>query len=212
LVAGAALIAGVAVTSVLGATPGYAASSCDSSGSPVTVHYEAALGSYPGVTSGVAVSGVVLSNFPAACNGSAVKLEVRGNSAGDPSVPAAADTLLSTADSTVNPCTQKPLSSPGVVTNAAISLVLCPTGGPAGYFSVHDITLVSLFLAQATGGVAATTTATPSPTGGVAGISVVTPATGGAMPVPSGLLGLGVALMLVGGFAVGATGYRRRTE
>jgi hypothetical protein len=215
LVAGAALIAGVAITSVVGATPGYAASSCDSSGSPVRIKYEAAVGSYPGVTSAVAVSGIVMTDFPAACNGSAVKLEVRGNSAGDPSLAPAADRLLSTADSTVNPCTQKQLSHPGVVTNAAISLVLCPAGGPAGYFSVHDVTLLSLFLAEASGGVVTTNptpTPTPSPTGGVAGISVVTPSTGSASPVTFDLLGLGVALMLVGGFAVGAAWYRRRTE
>ncbi len=216
LATGAALVAGMALTSILGATPGYAASSCDSSGSPVTVHYEAAPGSYPGVTLGVAVSSVDLSNFPAACNGTAVKLEVRGNSAGDPSIAPAADRLLSTADSTVNPCTQKPLPAPGVVTNASISLSLCASGGPAGYFSVHDITLLSLFLAQASGGVAVTTTPSPSPsaspTGGVAGVSVVTPSTGGALPVTTDLLGVGVALMLVGGFAVAAAWYRRRAE
>ena len=212
LLAGAGLIAAVAIMAALGAMPAYAQSStpCDSAGSPVTVHYEAAVGSYPGVTSPVAVSGVVLSDFPAACDGVAVKLEMLGNSAGDPSVAPNADTLLSTADSTLDPCTQDSLTAPLVVAaNGSITLPLCATGGPAGYVSVHDLTQLSLFLSAPTGGVLGISTASPTPTGPVLGTSVVTPATGSGSSLSSNLLGVGIGLMIIGAFAIAGAARRR---
>jgi LPXTG-motif cell wall-anchored protein len=153
-----------------------------------------------------------LSGFPAGCNGEAAKLEMRGNSAGDPSVAPSADTLLSTADSTLDPCSQATLAHPLVISGGSITLSLCATGGPAGYVVVHDLTLLSLFLSPSSSGVAGTTT-TPSRSSGVAGIGTVVPSTGAASSLSAPLLGLGVALLLGGWIAiVGATRRRRPPE
>lgn len=211
LLAGAGLVAAVAIMSALGAMPVYADSSstCDSSGSPVTVHYEVAVGSYPGVTSSFAVSSVVLSDFPTACDGVAVKLEMLGNSAGDPSVAPSANTLLSTADSTLDPCTQDALTAPLVVAaNGSITLPLCATGGPAGYVSVHDITELGLFLSATTGGVLGISTASPAPAGGVLGTSVVTPVTGSGSSLSSNLIAVGIGLLIIGAFAIASAARR----
>jgi hypothetical protein len=204
LVAGAGLVASVVIMSALGAMPVSAAptTSCDSSGSPVTVHYEIA-GGYPGSASGFAVSGVVLSNFPADCDGATVTLAMWGNSAGDPSVVPSSDKLLSTADSTLDPCSQKSLSTPLVVTNESITLSLCATGGPAGYASVHDLTLLTLFVPATSGGALGASTSN-SPAGTV----VPTPVTGAAPSLASDLLALGIALLLAGA-VVYASGARR---
>jgi hypothetical protein len=219
LLAGAGLIAAVAIMAALGAMPAYAQSStpCDSAGSPVTVHYEVAVGSYPGVTSGFAVSGVVLSDFPGSCDGVAVQLQMWGNSAGDPSVALSADTLLSTADSTLDPCTQDSLTAPLVVAaNGSITLPLCATGGPAGYVSVHDLTQLSLFLSAPTGAVSGISTASPAPAttspaaaGAVLGSSVVTPVTGSGSSLSSNLLGVGIGLLIIGAFAIAGAARRR---
>jgi hypothetical protein len=202
LVAGAGLIAGVGIMTALGAMPVYAqaASSCDAAGSPVTVHYLGALGSYAGVNSRWAVSGVVLSDFPPACDGVAVKLLMLGNSAGDPSLAYGADTLLSTADSTLDPCTQQALAAPLVVADGSISLSLCAAGGPGGYVSVHDITALSLFL-SAPSGPPATATSSPTASGGAGGSTVV-PNTGSGSSLGSNLLGVGIGLLIIGAFAV----------
>jgi hypothetical protein len=192
--------------------PAYAAPSpsCDSTGSPVTVHYEAAVGSHPQINSGGVVTGVVLSDFPTACDGFAVKLEMLGNSAGDPSVAPRADTLLSTADSTLDPCTQDSLTAPLVVAaNGSITLQLCATGGPAGYVSMHDLTELSLFLSAPTGGVLGISTASPAPAGAVLGTSVVTPATGSGSSLSSNLLGVGIGLLIIGAFAIAGAARRR---
>lgn len=189
-----------------------AQASCDS-GSPVSVHYEIAVGSYPGSNSGAAVSGVVLSGFPAACDGAAVTLEMRGNRAGDPLLTP--NILLSTADSKLDPCSQRVLSTPLVVTNGSITLSLCERGGQAGYASVHDLTLLTLLMSAPIP--TSTSTPTPTPTSGVLGVhtspspsqrhhssvlgaTTLTPATGADLPVVISrvFMILSMAFMLAG--------------
>ena len=212
LLAGAGLVAAVGIMSALGAMPVYAdsSSSCDSAGSSVTVHYEAAVSSHPLIKSGGVVTGVVLSDFPSACDGAAVKLEMLGNNAGDPSVAPSANTLLSTADSTLDPCTQDSLTASLVVAaNGSITLPLCATGGPAGYVSMYDITQLSLFLSTPAGGVLGISTASPTATGPALGTSVVTPATGSGSSLSSNLLGVGIGLIIIGAFAIASAARRR---
>lgn len=201
---GALLIAGAGAASLLGATPAYATSTCDSSGSPVSVHYVVPAADPHHVSS------LVLSDFPAACDGSAVKLDFYGNGAGDPSQPQSNDTLLSSADSTLDPCTQQTLAHPYVVSSESITLTLCATGGAAGVVDVHDLTLLQLFLAPASGGVAATTTS-PPPTSGVSGLSTVTPTTGAGSSLLA-FAAAGAALIVLGLLAIAGAAPRRDAE
>lgn len=196
LIAGVFLAGGMAVGSAFHVTPVLALTSSCEVTAPVTVHYQ--LGT-PGSGPPSAISLVGLTGFPAGCNGSTVKLEISGNSAGDPSTPATGDTLLSTADSTRDPCSQATLASPRVVAAGAIDLPLCATGGAATYVSVHDITLLSLFV-----------NGTAASVGGVAGIGTTVPATGLAQQLFNGLFGLGLGLLVVGVFALGASAISRR--
>ncbi len=205
---GVGLLASVALLAALGVIPVSAQRApCDQI-PPVAVHYETAVGRYPGVTSLVAVSGVVLSDFPSACEGHTVTLQMWGNSAGDPSVALSSDRLLSTADSALAPCTQDSLSSPLVVAGGSITLSLCATGGPAGYVSAHDLTALSLLVSAGAsqGQVKAQSTTAPPPSplsppgrhGGTLGVS--TPSSGAQLPLPLAqfLIVLGLALILVG--------------
>jgi hypothetical protein len=133
-----------------------------------------------------------------------------GNNAGDPSVAPSANTLLSTADSTLDPCTQDSLTAPLVVAaNGSITLPLCATGGPAGYVSMYDITQLSLFLSTPAGGVLGISTASPTATGPALGTSVVTPATGSGSSLSSNLLGVGIGLIIIGAFAIASAARRR---
>jgi hypothetical protein len=76
-----------------------------------------------------------------------VVLDLYGNSAGDPAVSLSDDELLARADSTLDPCTQQPLASSGLVTDGALTLSLCTGGGRGGVVSVHDLTAVGLSVA-----------------------------------------------------------------
>ncbi|MGC1184920.1 MAG: hypothetical protein WBA31_07185 [Candidatus Dormiibacterota bacterium] len=189
---GAALVVTGVAMSFVGATPVLGqTTSCDSSGSPVAVHYQIAVGSFPGITTGAAVSAVVLSAFPAECEGTTVKLEMLGNSAGNPSLPFSDDHLLSTADSTLDPCSQNALAAPLVVTHGSITLPLCATGGAAGYASVHDLTALALFLpASASGVLGASTSGT--------GSAVPIPVTGSPFSLAADLIAMGIALLIAG--------------
>ncbi len=208
LVTGAGLLASVAVLAFLGVMPVSAqATSCESF-PPVTVHYETAVGSYRGISSGVAVSGVDLSGFPTGCDGHTVTLQMWGNSAGDPSEPFSADTLLSTANSALDPCTQAPLASPVVVANGSITLTLCPTHGVARYASVHDLTALNLLVSattpaqvvkgQSTTAPTSTSSSSPGKHGGT--LAATTPSSGAHLPVSLAefLLLLGFALVVIG--------------
>ena len=140
------VLTGVAVFAVYAAAsnarPATAAStevSCSASSAPVTAHYVAAMG-----TNHVGyISAVDLSGFAAGCDGDTAVLQLWGNTAGDPSVPMSGDSLLATLDSRLDSCTQLPLT-PMTVHDGNIDLTLCPTGGPAAYVSIHDLTLVAL--------------------------------------------------------------------
>lgn len=161
---GAGMLASVALLVGLGVVPVSAQQAACDQIPPVAVHYQTVAGHYPGVTSAIAVSGVVLSGFPGACDGHTVTLRMWGNSAGDPSLPVSSDRLLSTANSSLQPCTQRTLSRPVVVTNGSIALALCAAGGPGGYVSVHDLTALALLVsAEGTQGqVKAQSTTAPS--------------------------------------------------
>lgn len=115
---------------------------CGASSAPATAHFVAAMGAdrvgY--------ISAVDLSGFDAGCDGDTAVLRLWGNPAGDPAVPLSGDSLLATLDSTLDSCTQLPLNTPMTVQDGNIDLGLCPTGGPAAYVSIHDLTLVELFV------------------------------------------------------------------
>jgi hypothetical protein len=188
LVAGSALVLTSALVAALGATPVSAQGSCDSSGTPVTVSYQTR-GSDSAI-SGVAVSQVALSGFPAACDGVTATLQLYGNQAGNPALPLSSDTLLSTATSTLDACTRKPLATPLEVSAGSLTLPLCASGGAGGYVSVHDLTALALYLPAGPGGgvLAASTT----------GTGAVVPVTGASLPWASLLLLLGLLLLVAG--------------
>lgn len=196
LVAGLVLVSALAIASAFHVTPALALGSCDLSSSTVSVHYQMAV---PASGQPLAISAISLSGFPSGCNGSTVKLELRGNSAGDPTVAASADTLMSTANSTRDPCTQATLASARVVTGGTIDLPLCATGGASTYVRPHDLTRVSLFI-----------NGSSTPVGGVAGISTTVPSTGLAQRVFNALFGVGLGLLIVGLVALVAAGRARR--
>ncbi len=209
LLAGGGLLASVALLAALGVMPVAAEQPSCGLGPPVVVHYETAVGTHPAIDSRVAVSGVVLSGFPSACDGETVRLEMWGNTAGDPSVPLSGDRLLSTADSRLAPCLpRRALSTPVVVgTNGAITLSLCPGGGPAGYVSVHDLTRLSLSMSPAprSGQVKGQSTTKPSGPPGSAGqhggvLGATTPLTGAHLPLVLSwsLMLIGIALLFLG--------------
>ncbi len=137
LVASIMTAVGVVVLAFL-APPVSAQGSCDTS-TPVVVSYT--VGGQPG---SMKVSSLDLSGFPVNCDGATVVVQMWGNTAGDPSVPMSADTLLSTADSTLDPCTQTTLATPMTVAGGTIDLSLCPISGAAGEVSVRELTLVAL--------------------------------------------------------------------
>jgi hypothetical protein len=200
LVAGSALVLTSALVAALGATPVSAQGSCDSAGTPVTVSYQTT-GSDSAI-SGVAVSQVVLSGFPGACDGVTATLQIYGNQAGNPALPLSSDTLLSTATSTLDACTRKPLATPLEVSAGLLTLPLCASGGAGGYVSVHDLTALALFLPASSGAVLGAST---SGTGTV----VPTPVTGSAFSIPYGLLALGLALLLAGTLVLAGSSRRR---
>lgn len=114
--------------------------SCSASSAPVSAHYVAAMG-----TNHVGyISAVDLSGFDAGCDGDSAVLQLWGNTAGDPTTPISDDSLLATLDSTLDTCNQIPLNTPMTVQDGNLDLTLCPTGGPAAYVSIHDLTLVAL--------------------------------------------------------------------
>lgn len=116
------------------------ASGCGASSAPVSAHYSAAVGpDHVGY-----ISAVNLSGFDAGCEGNSAVLQLWGNQSGDPTVPMSGDSLLATIDSTLDPCTQRPLQAALKVQNGNLDLTLCPTGGRAGYVSIHDLTAVAL--------------------------------------------------------------------
>lgn len=123
----------------LSAPAASAQTSCDSS-TPVVVHYQVS----PQPSGTPDVSSLQLTGFPTTCNGDLVVLQLWGNAAGDPTLPQSDDSLLSTSDSALDPCTQAPLASPLTVASGQIDLALCPTGGLTGDVSVHDLTLLVL--------------------------------------------------------------------
>ena len=135
----ASVVCGLGMGSiVMWALPAAAQSSCDTS-TPVVLSYGTVTGGSGG--HGVRPTPVgILRRLRRRHCGSA---HLYGNSAGDPSVAKASDQLLSTADSTLDPCTGAALSSPGVVAGGAIDLPLCSSGAAADV-SVHDLTLVGV--------------------------------------------------------------------
>jgi hypothetical protein len=144
VLAGAVSLAAVVVITLTSPAVATAANSgCGSSSTPVAVHY-VAVAVAAGSDHQGHISAVDLSGFDAGCDGSSVVFKMWGNPAGDPSVPLSGDSLLATADSTLDPCTQQPLTAPLTVQGGTVDLSLCPTGGPAADVSIHDLTQVEL--------------------------------------------------------------------
>lgn len=140
LVASLGAVAGFGLLSAGEADP--AQLSCDSSLAAV-VRYVVG----PNSVSEIVVRSIVVSGLPAGCDGDPVVVDLYGNGAGDPRVPLAQDEMLAQADSTLDPCTQQALMTPGRVTRGGVALSLCPSGGRAGVVSVHDLTAVALRVA-----------------------------------------------------------------
>lgn len=142
VLAGSALAASIGLT--VGAPPADAApvpASC--TGAPVVV---ADFAASVGADHVARITKVTLEDFSAGCDGQTVVLQWWGNPAGDPSVPLTGDTLLATLDSSRDACNQTLLPVPTTVVGGALSLSLCPTGGPVADVSVHDLTLLALFV------------------------------------------------------------------
>lgn len=87
--------------------------------------------------SGLSVTGCT-DNVPA-------RLTIKGTPSGDPTTEPTE--TLTTLNSTLDPCTGKPLAVPGYVTDGAITLTTCATGGRGGYADAHDATRLVLHVA-----------------------------------------------------------------
>ncbi len=167
------------VGEVPGFSDAYALGSCDVAGAPALVRLMVGWG---GALSAPAVSGASVDGLPATCDGATVELQFWGNPAGDPKVPPSGDSLLSTARSTLDPCTQVQLANPVAIVNGALTLSLCPSGGPAAYADVHDLTLLTLFVDGAQ--VPVTLTG-----GGGGAVGPPSPGTGGGSGTSTGTIG-----------------------
>jgi hypothetical protein len=124
----------------LAATPMTDTPACVATSQGVTTHFVLAYGHRP--VPGVAE--VVLRGFDeGTCDGQPVIVTLSGNQAGDPA--ADATDLLSTYDSTVDPCSGGALTDPVFIKNDSITLRGCQTtNDPAlgAYADVHDLTLL----------------------------------------------------------------------
>jgi hypothetical protein len=128
----------------LGATPSLDASGCASSSQGVSVHFDLARsGATPGI------SGVQLSGFDAGqCDGQPVEVTLFGNQAGN--TPADPSELLSTLDSSLDPCSGKSAAAPVLIHSGAVSLHGCAhvkSGSGAAFASVHDLTRLTVSVA-----------------------------------------------------------------
>jgi hypothetical protein len=82
---------------------------------------------------------VVVSSIELPCAEAPVVVVLKGNAAGDPAQPA---TVLSTVDSTRDPCTGEPVDLPAGA--GTLTLRLCPAGGTARIVPVHDLTRIEV--------------------------------------------------------------------
>ncbi|HZY76687.1 MAG TPA: LPXTG cell wall anchor domain-containing protein [Jatrophihabitantaceae bacterium] len=146
-------------------------SACAAATSGAQVHFLTDFGSSS--PDGSAIAGVTVDGFDAgACDGLPVTVIITGNAAGSDADPASE--LLSTLDSTLDPCTGAKLGAAGTIAGGSITLHGCasvhdPSG--AAYASMHDATALTVKVADAAvpvtiGGVA--TSSTPPPTSSTA--------------------------------------------
>ena len=119
---------------------------CIPSTNGIEVHFvlgTPAAGSDPGI------AGLTLTGFdPPTCDGQPVVVTLSGNTAGDPG--RTADTLMSTYDSAIDPCTGERLDSPELVTEGSIALRGCADSQDAtraAYADLHDLTLLTVRVA-----------------------------------------------------------------
>jgi hypothetical protein len=124
----------------LGASP----SACVSDSRGVRVHFRTDFS-----TGDPAISGVELVGLdPSSCDGEPVTVTLSGNDEGDPSKPPTR--MLSSLDSSLDPCTGKPTHPPVVITGGRITLLGCPTlTAPSGaaYADLHDATRLTIEVA-----------------------------------------------------------------
>lgn len=164
-VAAAALGLFVLAQPAQAATPSGA--SCVAATSGAHVHFLTDFGT--GSPDGSEIAGLTIDGFDAAaCDGLPVEVIISGNAAGSDADPA--DELLSTLDSTLDPCTGAKLGAPVTIAGGAITLNGCAAvhdSKGAAYASIHDATQLALKVGGAAipaviGGAA--TTATPTST------------------------------------------------
>jgi hypothetical protein len=129
-------------TAAFGAGSGTAFAPCQSGHGGISVHYLTSFASDQGK-----ISGIQLGNFGADCNGQPMVVTIKGNKAGDPSEPESADYLLTTLDSSKDPCPGAKPPQDAKIASGKITLHGCPSvtdpAGPA-YASIHDATLLTI--------------------------------------------------------------------
>lgn len=198
MVGAAAVISGGGLTLCATASPTVAAAATACGSTPAKVHYELALTSNAPMISAIALSGLATG-----CNGATAKLTLRGNSTGS-SATSSKTPVLSTADSTVTPCSGGKLTTPTKVKTGSITFRLCRTStaaSPGPYVSVHDLTNLTLTIGGASvspGSVVFTTgpTGHNGGSGATAGALAFTGADIAAM-VAAGLILLALGMLLV---------------
>jgi hypothetical protein len=123
---------------------GASASDCVSDSRGVRVHFRTDYS-----TGDPAISGVELVGLdPKSCDGETVTVTLSGNDDGDPSKPPTR--LLSSLDSSLDPCTGEPARPPVVVSGGRILLPGCATvttPSGAAYADLHDATRLSIEVA-----------------------------------------------------------------
>lgn len=126
------------------------ASSCVAATHGAQAHFITAF--VAGSPDGIVIAGMTVDGFDAgACDGLPVTVVISGNAAGSTAAPA--DVLLSTLDSTLDPCTGVTLGGPLTISGGAITLHGCATvHDPSGaaYASIHDATQLAVKVAGAT--------------------------------------------------------------
>jgi hypothetical protein len=145
----ALLVTAMVARAPAAAAAGTSGAACAAATSGAHVHY--VTGFVAGAADGPAIAGLTIDGFDAAaCDGLPVQVVISGNAAGSDVDPA--DELLSTLDSTLDPCTGAKLGTSVTISAGSITLNGCasvhdPNG--AAYASIHDATQLVVKVADA---------------------------------------------------------------